>query len=100
MNNPLLLTFMDEVRNNTLRAPFYEYIQLLGPLFYGMFFGLIAAIIYGNTRSGILLAVYLIIIGALGSQIFGSEVELLFGYSIAIGIAIIFYKGFFERKEY
>lgn len=101
MSNLIVASFLTDLLSNFFRASLGIYITVLGAsLFYGMFFGAIGAAIYTWTRSGLGIVAYFIIVGAMGTYLFHSDVSIMFGMIVAIGIGIIFYRTFWGEKTY
>jgi len=98
MFKPIIMAIPDDP-TNWLREIFEPFMTVLGPdIFFGIFFGIGAAILYSGTKSGMGMAVYFIIVGAMAGLVLSDAANAIFGIALAIGIGIILYKAFFERK--
>lgn len=98
MFRPIIASIADDP-TNWMREIFEPFMSVLGAdIFFGIFFGIGAAILYSATKSGMGIAIYFIIVGAMAGLILSDIVNSIFGIALAIGIGIIFYKAFFERK--
>jgi len=87
--------------DNPIQALLGPYVTVLGGWFYGMFFGMIGAIIYTNAGRNKVpaVAVYLIVTGTIGQMIFPFELGAFFGLIGTFLMTIIIYKGFVVKRQ-
>ncbi len=86
---------------NPIRNLFDPYIVSIGGWFYGLFFGMLAAIIYTNAgdKKVPATAVFLILVGTIGQVIFPFHIGSFFGLLGAFLFAVVLYKGFIVKRQ-
>jgi len=87
--------------DNPIQSLIEPYVAVLGGWFYGMFFGMIGAIIYTNAGRNKVpaTAVYLILVGTIGQFIFPFHIGSFFGLIGAFLFTIVLYKGFIVKRQ-
>jgi len=103
MNNLLLYIAISifNFTDNPLQSLVDPYISVLGGWFYGMFFGMIGAIIYTNAGANKVpaTAIYLILLGTIGQFIFPFHIGAFFGLIGAFLFSVLLYKGFIVKRQ-
>jgi len=102
--NSFLFALVISIANftdNPMQSLLDPYISILGGWFYGMFFGMIGAIIYTNAKQNKVpaVAVYLISVGIVGQFIFPFHIGAFFGLIGAFLFTIVLYKGFITKRQ-
>jgi hypothetical protein len=92
-------TNVTNMTSNLLRWSFEPYLTTLGQFAYPIFFLLLLGIMWTNTQSNKVLvpAVFMILLGFIGWQIFSTPVALFFQFIGISATAYILYAGFAKR---
>jgi len=93
------LNFSNFTSDGILRVAMGPYLDLMGNIFWGAFFGFIGAAVYANERSIGTTATYLILVGTFTALIFPSSLVSIFGIILAFLFAVILYVVFVQIRE-
>ena len=88
------------ITHNPFRALLEPYVAIIGTsLFVAELFGMLGAVMFSKTKSGIGLGVYTIILGIGAGFLLDGPVRLIFMFISAVTIGIIIFKAMIERRE-